>query len=391
MANEWSFAIGPPGQLSRELVQARNRKLTFNLAEPSECSVELDGRDVAASEIVELETDIYAFRKPDPNTPRQILYRGRINKISDTMNETGHQMTVPSIDYRGVLKRRLLMNGLPTDGNNQVVYSTTDQCVIAWDLINKIQTQVTGGHGNLGITNGVGQTSGINRDRSYDLGSPVWELIDGLSNLIDGFDWDITPTYSGGVLGLQLDRWFPDRGNNTNEVLMFTGQGGNLASVTRQVDSSDYANAVRLTGRPREGANESTAPLPEERRIDFTGRPDWSRWDASFDEDINTQPALGERANWRILDASLIRPSYQVSLAPGFWRGQGHLWLGDRVKLIIQSGRLNVETDVRIVEISVNIDENGVEDVDMTLGYPRKSFSKKLSEIDRRLKSLERR
>ena len=44
--------------------------------------------------------------------------------------------------------------------------------------------------------------------------------------------------------------------------------------------------------------------------------------------------------------------------------------MGDVVPLIIQSGRLNVNTTIRVVGITYDIGDDGQEDVTLTLGRP---------------------
>lgn len=379
----WSFAIGPPGAIEHELRGAYSRKVTFNLNDASEASVTLDGTYPAASRIVELATDMYVYRAAFRGGPKELLYRGRIGKSSDTLDENGHTVSVPSMDYRGVLKRRLLLS------TSKQVWTQVDQMVIAWELLQQAQNKVGG---NYGITNGVGQTSGVLRDRSFNLGDPIGEKIQEVSEVINGFEWDVTATDVYGVQGLQLDRWYPQRGSYRGEVLMYMNHGGNLASVSRNVDSTNFANSVRLSGKQPEGGG--AEPAIQERPgtgAGFNPVPPEGRWDKMFQEDITTTKALEERADWRLADSSLIRPSYTVKLKPGFWRGRGHIWLGDTVDLIIQSGRLDVSTQARVLEITVDINEEDTEEVSMTLGYPRTDFAKVVRDIDRRLSRLERR
>ena len=45
--------------------------------------------------------------------------------------------------------------------------------------------------------------------------------------------------------------------------------------------------------------------------------------------------------------------------------------MGDVVPLIVQSGRLNVNTNVRVVGITYAIGDDGQEDVTLTVGRPR--------------------
>lgn len=377
----WSFAIGPPGAIEHELRGASARKVTLRLNDPSDASVTLDGEYPAAARIVELATDVYAYRAQFKGGPKQLVYRGRIGKSSDSIDESGHTVVVPSIDYRGVLKRRLLLSG------SKQVWTQVDQCLIAWELLQEAQNKPGGDYG---IVNGLGQTSGQLRDRSYNLGDVIGDKVNELSQVIDGFDWDITATDVYGVLGLRLDRWFPQRGSYKGAVLIHVRNGGNVQSVRREVDSSDFANYIRVEGKQPDGGG--AMPATQERPGSwYTPTPIEGRWDKAFSEDITTTAALEDRADWLLADSSLVRPSYTVVLKPGFWRGTDHIGLGDTVDLVVQSGRLDVATQLRVLEISVEIDEDDVEQVSITLGSPRKSFGKLFGEIDRRLANLERR
>src|SRR5690606_9835308 len=111
---------------------------------------------------------------------------------------------------------------------------------------------------HLGIDKGWTGTSptGIDRDRTYEAGDSIGQRIQELSEVIDGFDWDISPVSAS---GLQLDVWHPMRGSDRGVVLIY---GGLVAHVQREVNPSDYANALRYTGA--EGDEEDPGPDPVE-------------------------------------------------------------------------------------------------------------------------------
>ncbi|WP_226361849.1 hypothetical protein [Pseudonocardia sp. ICBG1142] len=199
-AAQWTFAVGPwnPAAIVCDVNAAHSRTVTFNLTDNSEASFTIDGRDPSCRDIVELSTDLYVYRRQRADLRGSLLYRGRIGKSSDVLDADGHSVTVPSVDYRCLLRRRLLMHGARQRWDN------TDQAHIAWDLIQQAQ-QRTGG--DMGIRAGHVAT-GVRRDRSYELGSSIGEKIQELSEVINGFDWDITATDTDS-LGLQLDVWHP--------------------------------------------------------------------------------------------------------------------------------------------------------------------------------------
>ena len=376
-APEWSFLIGAAtGGMTHELTRARSRKCSFKLTEPSEVSCEVDGRHPEAAHLIELATDLHVLRAPQQGARKERLYRGRIGKSGDTFDTDTHSVTVPSLDYRAVLQRRHLLHG------SQQVWTQQDQAAIAFGLIQQAQ-RLPGG--DYGIVMGSSPT-GVLRDRSYDLGDNIGERIQELSEVIDGFDWDVTSTSD---TGLQLDIWHPQRGVTLPGIVLEFG--GAVASGSRTVDSGDYANHIRVTGSQPEGGGDG--PQPEERP--FPGTP-WEprpegRWDKTYGEPITTQPALAERADWLLDQAQVVTPTYSLKLRRGWWRGPGHLWLGDAVTVRIRSGRLRVNTQLRVHQVDVDISDDGTEDVTLTVGGPKPDYRRRAAEIEKRLASLERR
>lgn len=375
---EWSYVIGPAtGGLTFELASPdlRTRTASFKLTAPSETSCVLDGRNQVVTRIDEMATDLHLLRAPARGQPKQRLYRGRIGTTTDTIDENKHEVTVPSLDYRAVLKRRALMSG------STQTWTTTDQAVIAFALLT--QTQDKPG-GDLGITVGEGATTGVTLTRAYNLGDMVGDKIQELSEL-DGtsFDWDITST---SPTALQLDIWYPNRGFDRGVVVEF---GAAIKGLTRTVDPADYANAVRLSGTAPDGGG--AEPAVQERTVaDITTRPE-GRWDAVFGETVTTTAALSDRADWRIANAQVITPAYQLTMQTNWWGGPSHVWLGDPVRMVIYSGRLRVDDTLRVQQIDVTLSDEGDEDVVLTLGASRPDYRKTATDIQKRLRDLERR
>ena len=70
----------------------------------------------------------------------------------------------------------------------------------------------------------------------------------------------------------------------------------------------------------------------------------------------------------------MLVPSYSLTLSPGTYR-RAAFNLGDTVPVVIKSGRLNVNTGVRIVGMNFAIDDDGDEDVELIVGRPLTSRS----------------
>lgn len=364
----WQFIVGPAsGGHDLALTEAHGRRFTAKLGDPSECGFNLDGRHAQALAVDELSRDVHVLwtsRRGETRT----LFRGRVGSTTDGLDVASHDLAVTVLDYRAVLNRRILYP------DSTLTWTATDQAELGWDLIQQTQTRIGG---DLGISRGAGQTSGILRDRTYEAGDSIGQRIQELSQVINGFDWDITPASPS---SLAFDIW-TQRGADRGVVLEY---GGLVAKVQRQVDPADYGNALRMTGADGLTAQELEAD-------DLAGRPE-GRWDVVVgDTDLTTQPALNDRAAWQLAQSELLQPTYTLTLRQGGWDGPDHIWLGDLVQLVVMSGRLVVNTSLRVYELAFALSDDGPETVDVTVGGPRPDFRKRAAAVDRRLSSLERR
>lgn len=369
----WQLVAGPAsGGHELALTEAKSRTLRFKLTESSEVSFNLDGRHPQAEALTTLATDVHVLWTPDEG-PTRILYRGRVGNNGDDLSETEHTTQFTTLDYRSVLNRERLYS------TSTLTWTATDQAEIAWQLLQQTQTR-TGG--NLGISKGGGNPTGISRDRTYEVGDSIGERIQELSEVIDGFDWDISPKSSS---ALALDVWSPQRGSDRGVVLEY---GGLVSKLRRDVTVSEYGNALRYTGK----TDASPALTAQELEAADIGTAPQGRWDLVFGDDgLVTQAALNDRAAWQLAQSQVIRPTYSLTLRRGSWDGPDHIWVGDTVRLIIKSGRLDVDTSLRVYEIGVTLGESADETVEITVGGPKPDYRKRSSMTDRRLINLERR
>jgi hypothetical protein len=373
----WQLVLGPAsGGHELALTEATDRKYTAKLDEPAELSFTIDGRHPQAAAIAELSTDVHVLWTSDAGETR-ILDRCRVGSTQDTITDKEHTLTVGCLDYKAVLLRRRLYS------TDTLTFTAMDQAEIAWALIATTQAH-TGGA--LGISKGWTGTSptGITRDRTYEAGDSVGERITELGEVIDGFDWDITPVSPS---GLRFDVWYPQRGVDRGVILI---HGGPVSSASREVNPADYANALRFTG----AAGDDVTPGPTPVEVEADGLADMlqGRWDAAHGDDgLITQAALDQRAAWQLDQSQVVRPVWTVALRRGAWAGPDHIWVGDPVRLVVQSGRLNVNAVYRVYEVEISLDGDGGESVSLALGGPRPDFRRRASAVERRLAALERR
>lgn len=373
----WRWLLGPAtGGYATELTAATQRRLTVRLTSPSETSFTIDGRHPQAAAVTELATDLHVLYTPAAGPPTTVVYRGRIGGSTDAIDQTRHTVTVSSMDYRELLKRRLLYNA------STLTWTGVDQAEIAWQLLQ--QTQTLPG-GNLGISKGTGNPSGVTRTVGYAAGDSIGARIDELSQLTNGFEWDIRPA---GESALALDIYTVMRGAYRGVVLE---HGGLVQAVQREARPADYANSIRVTG----DQTATTPPTPQERTAaDIATRPE-GRWDKVITAPgVTDLASLQARADWQLADAQVVQPAYTLTLKRGGWQGPSHIWLGDIVLLVVDSGRLAVAgTPVRVQEMTFDLPDTagGDETVSIVVGRPRINYDRIAPEFDRRLRDLERR
>ena len=258
---------------------------------------------------------------------------------------------------------------------SKLAWTNEDQADIAWGLIADTQARVGG---DLGIVNASDPT-GIERTRLYQVGDSVGERIKQLGETEGGFDWDILPISAS---ALQFQIWHEQRGVDRGVVLEY---GGLVTDARREVQPGTYANAIRYTG-------DTATTTASERESDTLATDEQGRMDAVFgDSGLTTQSAVDDRAHYQMKQSQVIRPAYQVDLARDAWQGPDHIWVGDPVRLVVYSGRLQVDTTLRVYEISFGIDGDGGEDVQLSLNPPPPDPRRMPSVTDRRLTNLERR
>lgn len=378
----WMWVCGPwYGGPHHPLSRAKARKVTLQLNDASSCSFTLDGLDPVAGQVQELVTDVHALRDQPDGGPRDRVFRGRVGPTTDDLDGLRHTVAVTAWDYREVLNRRILWSSSPRE------FRVVDQGQIVAALVTDAQSRPGGG---LGLTV-TGATTGQLRDRVYDPGKSVGELIQELSEVIGGFDWDVvSPSLDSLVLRIH----YPAKGG-VKAVILSWGDAL-LAKVSRSVELGAYGNAVRVTGRVAERAEGATddpvEPVPFEGDTAGIGANPTGRWERAEGTDITTDAGLAERGAWHLAEAETVRPTYDVELHRGAWRGRSHIDTGDWVRLRVKSGRLGVDTSLRVHTISIPIEDDGREGpVSLSLGGPRQDYGRRAALTERRLADLRRR
>lgn len=357
----WSFVVADTsGSHLSDLIHAHSRSLTWSLSGPATCSWSTSGDDPGALATVETATDLMAYRDD------ALMFRGRVGSSQDELDGTKHTITWSAADYQGLLDRRLIWEYATTS------WTATDQATIAWGLIDGAQTRPNGA---MGITNASAPT-GVLRDRTYDYGKPVGEALQQLAEVIDGFDWDISPE-------LAFRLWYPTRGTQRDWAAVY---GDTVGKVTRSFDTSTFANYIYGTGGEVDGA-----PLISRVGVTTPPGPE-GRWDLFQSwSDVTILATLQDHTAALLADSSTIRPTYELTIRQGAWTPDD-AWLGDTTPLVIRSGRLDItEPSGRIQQVKIDIDDNDVETVTLSYGRRPVTLVDRLQNSNSKIATLSRR
>lgn len=342
------------------LTQARNRKVRFRKRGPAEASFTIDGRHEEANAIEELVTDIVVRRDRDK------LFRGRIAPTSDTVDGTRHQVAVTAGDYRALLDARLMFTG------DTLAYPSSDMGFIVAAILDIIQAR---DGGDLGITEGLnlphaGTTAPSSTFVAGQSAAAAIDTVVGTDLGDGGGDWEIDADLTANL--------YPSGRGQARGIVLH--HGANVEQFTRRFDPRTYANVVRLSG-----ASTSTVATV----ADIATRPE-GRWETQQgNRDATTSALVTSLAARWLSEHEEIRAAYSAVLAPGFWEGPDQLWLGDTVRWVARSGRLDENFDLVVEEIEVTVDDAGREAVAVQLGWPQVESTLDVM-TERRLRNLER-
>lgn len=373
----WQLLAGPAVSAPTvDLTTARGRKATFKLTEPSSLGFTFDGRHAQAAEVQELATDVHLLRDGVP------LYTGRVGATGDDLTDDSHSVTVATADTRALLGRRVWHTEPYTD------YTAVEQTTVAAALLAHTQGQAGG---NLGVTAAGLPTTGGLITRRVEAGASILAELTALASAgvattagAPGFDWDISPGWSGRTLQI----WHPQRGENRGVVLDYIHTGrprsSIVAKLTRGVDPATYSGALRVSGA--EGVTPQWVTAAD------VATAAQGLWEASAGyTDVATEAELAAKAARLLAELGEVVPTYAVTLRRQAWDGPGHIWLGDTVRLVVRSGRIDEDVSLRVLGLDLTLGESGEEDVSLTLGAPAGSVLRRLHDMERRLATLERR
>lgn len=360
---DWSWSIGPGASSPTpepvaELASATGRTVTRRRRAASTAQFTLDGRSAEAIQIVDKVSDLWVWRNGVQ------MFRGRVVIPNDTVPATGHVASYTATDYRGMLAYR-------TVGDTDVELND-DQAAMVWSLIAASQAR-TGG--NWGVTLGV-IPDGTPRVRNFPAGKSLAEAIAEIADAEGGFDWEIDPE-------LRLNIWSPTRGRLDPVTL---DHGGLIAEVGVTGTTQGFGNVLLAFG-----SDQTTPVVAEDPGLVSDPRGRWELVDAS--PTVELQATLTERAPQRLAVALADASTVWARYAPGRWTGPDDLWLGDRVALVVNSGRLGVYS-LEVEEITLVPGDDGSETITVGLTPSSRTTGREMlraqqNDLKRRIRALE--
>jgi len=391
-----------------ELTRARTRKLTQAWDAPSQLSFVVDGAAPEAAFIQELQHDVVAWRWDTQTGADVPVFHGVVSASEDDLDEQSHVVTFTCTDYVGMLARRYLTQGLTISGVG------SDQDNIVGGLLTSATSgmQTTGGTSlapgsNLAIVKGSANPDGTVRmtlsgnvlTRTYQPQQSIGVALDELAKCAGGFDYAAVPGQGGWGVAARSTLWvyYPQQGVvRADNALVY---GANLSQVRRQVSSDDYANYWRTIGN-KQSASASTAQLTADAwNSDAFGTVVglWQNVDTG-NNDVIDLPTLQQRVAGDLNRFGVLIPVYTLTLRPNTWYlttsggvPTGFLNMGDTVQLVINHGRLNVNTWVRVMGIEYDVGDDGNEDVALIVGRPDKTLVHTLVKSRADVEALSRR
>jgi len=373
----WTFGIGDHSLAAQEwLLTAFQPSLTFYLTDqPHEFTASIDGTSEAGRKLQEVVQDVWAWR--DGELP----FRGPLIGASDSGDGSSHTVALTAHSYR----ERLAHWPIPLTGSTTGMTSLGAAATasgLGWRAIN-----LTLPSSDLAATIVDAHTlsgGGAQITQSAQGGTPTDAAIDTLT-ATQPFDWDMVPTTAGKI---NYTTWSPTRGAAKPEVVAKYGgnTGSNVLSFTRTFDLSNFANQVWLSGQTTAGVSvvsKASTPYGPE-----------GLWIIASDASNLDSAQLPAQATTLLQASETPQAAYTLTMAENWWQGPDHIWLGDQLQLVINTGRLKIAEMVRVQQIKIS-PKDGAENVQLTVGAQpigaagEYALVRTFRNISRRIKNLE--
>ena len=337
--DDWKFELARSSDLVPigELANARDRSLTLTLNKAGSFSFTLPMDDELAMELNEVSSAVLIKRKQLDGTFKTV-WSGLVWGIEET---TPNTVAVSTVGWLQTLEKRFI--------SEDQTFTSTDAGSIATTILDLSNQGIIGPiyviPGNIQAT--------INRDRTYKAYETVLSIIQGLSDIENGFDFEVDPS------SRELNIYNILMTDLPNIVFEY---GANVKQVQRISDASKIVNRFTAFGSSTAIAQQAN---DEDSQIQY----------GLFEEsqslsDVNDSNILAAYAAAEVITRS--QPLRIYSLIPypasevhkGIYRIFTDFNIGDKVYLTINKGRLIANRQpIRIFSVTISFTNDGAEHI----------------------------
>jgi hypothetical protein len=302
----------------------------------------LDAKAYGVEEIAPLRQSLFVLRDDVP------VWGGIV--WSAAMYVGANTLTLNAQGFWSLMRRRRI--------NGDLIFNGTDQALIAKGIVDNVQGVA---HGDLLIDTSQITAVGVTRDRSY------WdwekknagEAVEQLAAVRDGFDFAIRPARVNGAYVRQMTVSYPATGRVSNIMLEV---GTNVAIVAATVDASTMALRVHAKG---EGDGILAVQTVQDNAALLGVYPLVE--DLIVHNDVSNEASLIAHA-LRRLDAGRVPVTIpRLTIPGGVEPTIGEFIVGDQVRVRVDYGLLSIDATYRITEWKVAVNEDGREEIDLSL------------------------
>lgn len=320
-----------------EITQFNGLTYTHVLNREGDCQFEISLTDPNYDLLAIGSREIYIYRDTT------LAWAGSLTLANGTFGGKNETVTIYAKGFFDLFRYRFT-------GASRI-FSATDAGTIAWTLIDESQALTDGDYG---IDQGTIDTS-VDRDRTYEYKN-VYEAIVQLSEVLYGFDFDVTDTKEFNV-------HYPQKGADKSDNVIFD-ISKNLESIDFVQDFSEPANSIILLG----AGNGSAMPVVT--RTDTNMRSQYKlRQLINAQKDVSETATLESIGDKQLRTTAYVIRQYKVSQVPNTEPYYGELVTGDWVRVRANHGYLQIEDIVRIKTIQVDVDAGGKESIKYLFDY----------------------
>ncbi len=329
------------GRFVGEFTEFRNLEFGKRLSDYGICQFDVPTTDSKLGTLLALRKNkVYIYRSEDDGDG-VLVWAGEMAVTKGTLvHNENNWITIYSYTWLEQFKNRFTAA--------EVVFDTIDQGQIAWSLIDTTQAE-----SSFGITQGsIPATK--NRDRTY-FNQNVYEGVVNLSNVLSGFDFEITDEKVFNVASII--------GEDKRDEIQFI-YGVNIREATIEDNFLNPVNRAIVLGQPTDNTN-----LIREESNDTAAQAEFKlRENVLSEMDVSDTGTLQDKglAILRKRSAELRKVEF---IPAGSTRDTINAFgVGDIVYINIVDSYYSIEGDFRVYEWSVRYGSDNVEHISLVLG-----------------------